>query len=70
MIEIQIDSSNIKSLFYNEINQELIVFFNSNSLYIYYDVNPKIIEKLRQSTEKGRFFSEYIRDSFNYKRKY
>lgn len=71
MKEIKVgDSTNIKTIFYYPEKGELWVFFKSNTLYIYSKVYSDIVVKLEKSNEKGKFFSEYIRNSFDYIQKY
>ncbi|MGL5962417.1 MAG: KTSC domain-containing protein [Cetobacterium sp.] len=71
MKEIKIEgSTNIKTIFYYPREKELWVFFKSSSLYIYSKVSSGVVAELDKSKEKGKFFSEYIRNSFDYIRKY
>ncbi|MGL5049760.1 MAG: KTSC domain-containing protein [Fusobacteriaceae bacterium] len=70
MREIKIiDSSNIKSVFYELKTKELFVFFNASSLYVYEEVEDKDVDEL--SKEFGsKYFYDSIREKKKYKKRY
>lgn len=57
---IEIESTNIKSIFYDEGKKELYIFFKSNHLYIY-DFSIRMYD-LFVSSDKNQFFEEHIRN--------
>lgn len=61
MKEIKIESSNIKSIFYDTAKKELQVYFKSHSLYIYEEVEESIIKEFEKSKDKGKYFYDNIR---------
>ena len=69
MKEIKIESSNIKSIFYNKDKKELQVFFKSHSLYIYKNIDNKLITEFENSKDKGKYFYENIR-GLEFEKKY
>lgn len=61
MESIIIDSSNIKSpLFYDEDNEELLVFFKSGSFYKYNEITKDTIEKFKKSDNKTKYLKENL----------
>lgn len=68
-MEIKIkESENIKTIFYFESTEELWVFFNSNSTYVYNNVPKNVVKKLKTSKEQGKFFYDNIREKFNFRK--
>lgn len=57
---IQITSSNIKALGYNEELNVLRVMFKNGSSYIYENVEPHIWESLKMSPSKGKTLNESV----------
>lgn len=57
---IQIVSSNIKALGYNENLKILRVMFKNGSSYIYENVEPEIWENLKTSQSKGKALNESV----------
>lgn len=73
MKSIEIESSNIKSLFYDEIKNELLVFFKSKpSLYIYKNVDKYIYNKIKNMNKQdiGKYLKNNLFDTYNYKKIY
>lgn len=73
MKSIEIESSNIKSLFYDEIKNELLVFFKSKpSLYIYKNVDKSIYNKIKNMNKQdiGKYLKNNLFDTYNYKKIY
>lgn len=62
MKEIQIESSNIKSIFYFENKSELYIFFKSNHLYVY-ECDFDTYVKFKASKDKDKFFLQHIKNS-------
>jgi len=60
---INIKSTVIKNLQYDETRKDLKVNFNSGKVYVYTPVSNEFFNKLSKSTSKGKFFNENIRDN-------
>lgn len=69
MISIQIKSSNIKTIFYDDTSQRLLVFFKSNSLYSYF-ITERQVSEFMNAEDKGKYFYENIRMKNSYKKIY
>lgn len=61
-------SSNIKTADYNRTKRELrLTFINRPRwVYIYYKVPPRIWVEFVKSNSKGQYFSDIIRDNYQY----
>lgn len=72
MVEVKIkESSNIKSMFYDDVKKELLVFFNSMSLYVYKDISHEDFAELKKADENiGKIFYEKIRNNKKYEKIY
>lgn len=57
---IKVNSSNIKSIFYDEQKSELLVFFHSGGLYKYFDVKETNIKKLKKEENKTKYIKENL----------
>lgn len=64
MKEIDVDSSLIHSIAYDEVTRTLEIRFHETGRYRYYDVAPEVVEELLDAESKGRYFNDYIRDSY------
>jgi len=60
---INIKSTVIKNIQYDEVRKDLKVNFNSGKEYIYTPVSSEFFNKLNKSASKGKFFNENIRDN-------
>lgn len=66
---IPVDSSNVKSIGYDEDTQELFVAFLNNSTYKYMDVPPEIFEEFKEADSAGKFLYRRIKQGgFEYER--
>jgi hypothetical protein len=68
MIEVLINSSNLKSASYNTETEDLVITFNNGSIYEYNKVPWVKFTKLRMSESQGKYFNEHIARSHNYKK--
>lgn len=68
IIEVEIQSSNLKSAKYDTESKTLTVVFKSGATYEYNDVPWEIFTKLRMSKSQGQFFSSSIARSYTYKK--
>ena len=65
-IEVLIESSNLKTAVYNTESQDLVVTFNSGSIYEYNKVPWELFTKFRMAKSQGKYFNENISRSYNY----
>lgn len=67
---MQIVSSNIRTADYDRQKRELIMTFINRPrwVYIYYKVSPRIWTEFVKSQSKGQYFSDIIRDHYQYSR--
>jgi hypothetical protein len=60
IIEITIQSSNLKNASYNTETEDLTVTFNNGSIYVYNKVPWTKFTKFRMAESQGKFFNEHI----------
>jgi hypothetical protein len=60
LIEVKIQSSNIKSSTYNTEDKTLLIEFNNNSLYQYNEVPWEVFTKFRMAESQGKYFNSDI----------
>lgn len=65
---IQVSSSNVESIGYDEQQQILYVRFLSGALYIYKGVNVYEFESLRDAPSVGSYLNRNIRNAYPYER--
>lgn len=68
MKHIDVDSSLIHSISYDEQSRTLEIRFHETGRYRYHDVEPEVVEELLDAESKGRYFNDYIRDSYLFTR--
>ena len=68
MIEVTIQSSNLKTASYNTETEDLTITFNNGSIYEYNNVPWNKFTKFRMSESQGKHFNENIARSHNYKK--
>ncbi len=61
--KVNIKSTAIKSIEYNDIRQDLKVSFVSGKVYVYTPVSEEFFDKLNKSTSKGTFFNLNIKNN-------
>jgi hypothetical protein len=66
IIEVLIESSNLKSATYNTESSNLLITFNSGSIYEYNNVPWEKFTKFRMAKSQGKYFNENISKSYNY----
>jgi hypothetical protein len=66
LIEVTIQSSNLKSASYNTETEDLTVTFNNGSIYVYNKVPWNKFTKFRMSESQGKYFNENIGRSHKY----
>jgi hypothetical protein len=68
MIDVIVNSSNIKTAKYNTESKDLIVEFNNGSQYEYSDVPWEKFTKFRMSESQGKYFNTNISKTHKYKK--
>lgn len=68
IIEITIQSSNLKNASYNTETEDLTVTFNNGSIYVYNKVPWAKFTKFRMAESQGKFFNENIGKAYKYQK--
>lgn len=68
IINLEIESSNLKNASYNTESQVLTITFNNGGIYEYYKVPWNIFTKFQMAQSQGKFFSSDIRTKYDYKK--
>lgn len=68
MINVDIQSSNLKSASYDTESTALTISFNSGSIYEYEKVPWDVFTKFRMSDSQGKFFNNNIGKVYTYKK--
>jgi len=66
IIEVTIQSSNLKTASYNTETEDLTITFNNGSIYVYNKVPWNKFTKFRMSESQGKYFNENISRSHKY----
>lgn len=61
---IQVTSSNISEIGYNEFKEILVIKFTSGKLYVYNDVPPKVHADFMSAGSKGTYFGSNIKNKY------
>ena len=69
LIKNIIKSSNLKNTTYDTVNKTLLVTFNNDHVYEYYDVPHSEYTKFRMSESQGQYFSKNIAKKYKYAKK-
>jgi hypothetical protein len=68
LIEVKIQSSNIKSSTYNTEDKTLLIEFNNNSLYQYNELPWEVFTKFRMAESQGKYFNSDISKKYKYEK--
>ncbi len=68
LIEVEIQSSNLKKATYNTTEENLTVVFNNGAIYEYNKVPWEKFTKLRMAESQGKYFNENISKIHTYKK--
>jgi hypothetical protein len=68
LIEVTINSSNLKSATYNTENEDLVITFNNGAIYEYNKVPWNKFTKFRLAESQGKYFNENIGKVYKYKK--
>ena len=63
-----VESSMIRSIAYNESEQQLAVEFQSGAIYFYSDVPESVYLEMMHASSKGSCFLETVKDQFDFRR--
>lgn len=66
VIEVVINSSNLKGASFNTETEDLTVTFNNGSIYVYNKVPWTKFTKFRVAESQGKYFNENIAKSYKY----
>jgi hypothetical protein len=66
IIEVIIESSNLKSAKYDTDSKNLGITFNNGSIYEYNNVSWELFTKFRMAKSQGKYFNENISKSHKY----
>lgn len=66
MDRVSVSSSNLASVGYDPEKLLLEIEFNEGSIYQYFNVPQIEFNQLMRAESHGEYFSEYIRDTFDY----
>ena len=62
-----VSSSYLESVGYDASSATLEVEFTDGAIYQYFNVPERIYQNLMEATSHGRYFYDYIRDSFTFR---
>jgi hypothetical protein len=65
---VDVVSSNVEKIAYDDETKELLVGFKGGSKYYYVNVPKKLYEELLDSSSKGKFLNEKIKGDYGYGR--
>jgi hypothetical protein len=68
LIEVTVNSTNLKTASYNTETEDLIVTFNNGGIYQYDKVPWNKFTKFRLAESQGKYFNQNIAKSYNYKK--
>ena len=63
---IKVKSSVLSGVCY--IDNTLYLQFNNERIYLYYNVPSSVYDHLCQAPSLGKYFNQYIKDKYEYKR--
>ena len=65
---MDVDSTAIQAIDYDEARHKLFVRFQSGERYVYVGVPPEVCRSFVEAESKGRFFQSRIRDRYPFNR--
>lgn len=68
MKSVDVESTLIHSVRYDEAHRILEISFNDDGTYRYYEVPPEVVEELLDAESKGQYFTDHIRDTYLFTR--
>lgn len=64
MKHVDVESTLIHSIAYDETERVLEVRFQDGDAYRYFEVEPELVEEWLNADSKGAFFNDHIRDAY------
>ena len=64
---IEVDSSCIEAIRFDRAHSSLFIRFHSQSVYSYENFHPRTFKEFLDSSSKGQFFHQHIRDQLPYR---
>ena len=68
MKHVDVDSTLIHSIRYDDAHRMLEITFNDDGTYRYFEVEPEVVEEFLDAESKGGFFVDHIRDTYLFTR--
>ncbi|WNV04034.1 KTSC domain-containing protein [Candidatus Methylospira mobilis] len=65
---IDVQSTNIARMAYDETNRILKIEFQNGSLYDYFDIPDVVFDGIRNSPSKGQYLAQQIKGHYRYAR--
>ena len=63
---VEVTSSNVEAIGYDEGLRELAVRFKSGGTYVYHDVPKSVFDDFLESESKGRFIANEIKNQYDF----
>ena len=70
MIRQTVSSSNLHSVGYDSSSAILEISFHSGGVYQYYNVPESVYFSLLNASSKGKYFHQYIKNRYRYRKVY
>ncbi len=65
---VQVESSMISAVAYDDAARDLLVIFNTGQTYVYNDVPREVYDGLLKADSKGSYMKDFVIDMFPYRR--
>ena len=68
MKRTKVESSNIASVGYDQLDSILEIEFNSGAIYQYENVPIRVYDVMMKADSVGKYFNAHIKSKYNYRR--
>ena len=68
MLRTKVESSNIASVGYDQLDGILEIEFNSGAIYQYEKVPIRVYDVMMKADSVGKYFNTHIKSKYNYRR--
>ena len=68
MLRTKVESSNIASVGYDQLDGILEIEFNSGAIYQYENVPYRVYDVMMKADSVGKYFNVHIKSKYNYRR--
>ena len=68
MLRTKVESSNIASIGYDQLDGILEIEFKSGAIYQYENVPIRVYEVMMKADSVGKYFNAHIKSKYNYRR--